>query len=73
MISHTQNIQSIICDTCKNHVIYLNENTIFAERAKKCEKQVYIKELISNTYENLNYDNGLIHVMLPYQILHSAK
>jgi len=56
MTCHIQTIQNLISDKCKHHVIYLNENTIFAERAKKCEKQVYIKELISNTYENLNYD-----------------
>lgn len=54
--NHILNVRSLISDNCKYHVIYLNDNTIFSERAKKCEKQVYIKELITNTYTNLNYD-----------------
>ena len=45
-----------ICNDSKIHTIYLNDNGVFSERAIKCEKQVYIKELVTSTYKNINYN-----------------
>lgn len=56
--SNTNHIKYVtdIYNSSKNHIIYLNDTSIFAERAKKCEKQVYIKELINTTYKSINYN-----------------
>ena len=53
---HVNYIKDLYNENSKKHIIYLNEDTIFRERAINCEKQVFIKEVISNTYNNINYD-----------------
>ena len=54
--SHVDYIQRLYNDNSKYHTVYLDDNSIFSERSSNCEKQVYIKEIISNVYTSISYD-----------------
>lgn len=40
----------------KIHEIYLDNDEVSKEKVLNCEKQVYIKEIISSVYKNINFD-----------------
>lgn len=54
--SHSNYIEGLYTENSKKHIIYLDENSILGERAINCEKQIYIKEVVVNTYVSINYD-----------------
>lgn len=55
--NHNNYIKNIYTDYLKVIEIFLNDNLCSnKEKALNCEKQIYIKEIISSIYKNINFD-----------------
>ena len=54
--NHVNYLLNLYNENSKKHIVYLNEDTIFSQNALNCEKQVYIKEVIQNSYKTINFD-----------------
>lgn len=55
--NHNNYIKNIYTDYLKIIEIFLNDDDKYSkERVLNCEKQIYIKEIISSVYKNINFD-----------------